>query len=104
MACHCLGRFRGILHLVDLYELPSSSVSPLFHYAFTYDDIPTARWYSNVFKFTLCVMAVDFLLNMIWFPIGVSRTYGFRSAHEAFLTTCRPVVLLRGSLLMKPLI
>ncbi|KAF9518418.1 hypothetical protein BS47DRAFT_1371047 [Hydnum rufescens UP504] len=45
------------------------------------------RWYSNVFKFTLGVMAVDFLLNMIWLPIGVSKSYGFRSAHDAFLTT-----------------
>jgi len=26
-------------------------------------------------------------LNMIWFPIGVARTYGFRSAREAFLVT-----------------
>ena len=33
-------------------------------------------------------MAVDFLLNMIWLPIGVVRTYGFRSAHDAFLLTC----------------
>lgn len=33
-------------------------------------------------------MAFDFLLNMIWLPIGVVRTYGFRSAHDAFLTTC----------------
>jgi len=32
-------------------------------------------------------MAVDFLLNMIWLPIGVVRTYGFRSAHDAFLLT-----------------
>ncbi|KAF8306255.1 amino acid transporter [Clavulina sp. PMI_390] len=45
------------------------------------------RWYSSIFKLTLGVMAVDFLLNMIWLPIGVSRTYGFRSPHEAFLTT-----------------
>lgn len=35
-------------------------------------------------------MALDFLLNMIWFPIAVVRSYGFRTAHEAFLTTCEP--------------
>ncbi|KAF8325467.1 amino acid/polyamine transporter I [Cantharellus anzutake] len=45
------------------------------------------RWYSRVFKFSLGLMAVDFLLNMIWLPIGVVKTYGFRSAHDAFLTT-----------------
>lgn len=30
---------------------------------------------------------VDFMLNMIWLPIGTSQTYGFRTAQEAFLTT-----------------
>lgn len=50
--------------------------------------LSSARWYSNIFKFTIGLMGVDFLLNMIWLPIGVSQTYGFRTAHEAFLTTC----------------
>jgi translation initiation factor 5B len=27
---------------------------------------------------------LDFLLNLIWLPIGVSRTYGFRSAKDVF--------------------
>jgi len=30
---------------------------------------------------------LDFLLNTIWLPIGTAHTYGFRTAHEAFLTT-----------------
>lgn len=42
------------------------------------------RWYSGVFKFSLFIIGVDFLLCLIWLPIGVSRTYGFRSAAEVF--------------------
>ncbi|QRV72295.1 amino acid permease [Ceratobasidium sp. AG-Ba] len=45
------------------------------------------RVYSAVFKFSMGLMILDFLLCIIWLPIGVSRTYGFRSAHDAFLTT-----------------
>lgn len=33
------------------------------------------------------MVLLDFLLNLIWLPIGVSDTYGFRTAHEAFMTT-----------------
>lgn len=32
-------------------------------------------------------VVLDFVLNMIWLPIATSKTYGFRSAHDAFLTT-----------------
>ncbi|KAG8773930.1 hypothetical protein FRC12_002229 [Ceratobasidium sp. 428] len=45
------------------------------------------RVYSAVFKFSMGLMILDFLLCIIWLPIGVSRTYGFRSAHDAFMTT-----------------
>lgn len=47
-----------------------------------------------MFKLMLFVMALDLLLNLTWFPIGVARTYGFRSAHEAFLVTSK-IALLR---------
>lgn len=30
---------------------------------------------------------LDFALNMIWLPVATSRTIGFRSAHDAFMTT-----------------
>lgn len=33
------------------------------------------------------VVLLDFLLNIIWLPIGTANTWGFRSAHEAFMTT-----------------
>lgn len=45
------------------------------------------RMYSAVFKFSVALIFVDFLLCAIWLPIGVSRTYGFRSATEVFTQT-----------------
>ena len=30
---------------------------------------------------------LDFFLNLIWLPIGVAQTWGFRTTHEAFMTT-----------------
>lgn len=30
---------------------------------------------------------LDFFLNLIWLPIGTAQTWGFRTAHEAFMTT-----------------
>lgn len=45
------------------------------------------RWYSAVFKFSIGLYMLDFLLCLIWLPIGVSRTYGFRSAKEVFTMT-----------------
>jgi len=33
-------------------------------------------------------MMLDFFLSVIWLPIAVSRTYGFRSAEEVFTATC----------------
>lgn len=47
------------------------------------------RLYSMIFKFSIGLMMVDFLLCLIWLPIGVSRTYGFRSAAGVFTTTCK---------------
>ncbi|KAI1788965.1 hypothetical protein LXA43DRAFT_1183593 [Ganoderma leucocontextum] len=45
------------------------------------------RLYSTVFKFSVALYAVDFLLCLIWLPIGVSKTYGFRPAKEVFTMT-----------------
>lgn len=42
------------------------------------------RHYRWVFRAASCVVMLDFLLNIIWFPIGVATTYGFRSAEYAF--------------------
>ena len=46
------------------------------------------RLYALVLRFATALYFVDFLLCLIWLPIGVSRTYGFRSAKEVFTSTC----------------
>ncbi|KIO26163.1 hypothetical protein M407DRAFT_24595 [Tulasnella calospora MUT 4182] len=46
-----------------------------------------ARWYSRVFKIALGLMILDFSICVIWLPIGVNKTYGFRSAKEVFTGT-----------------
>lgn len=46
------------------------------------------RLYSAVFRFSMFLMLADFLLVVIWLPIGVSKTYGFRSAKDVFTMTC----------------
>lgn len=45
------------------------------------------RTYSWVFKGSGMLMAVDFVICIIWLPIGASRSYGIRTASEALLTT-----------------
>ncbi|KAK0191521.1 hypothetical protein F5146DRAFT_1224243 [Armillaria mellea] len=45
------------------------------------------RLYSAVFRFSTALMMLDFLLCVIWLPIGVSNTYGFRDAKEVFTMT-----------------
>jgi len=40
--------------------------------------------YRYVFHIATGVIILDFLLNIIWLPIGVSQTYGFQSADWVF--------------------
>ncbi|KAJ9097597.1 hypothetical protein QFC21_004631 [Naganishia friedmannii] len=40
--------------------------------------------YSRVFKFSMFLMILDFVLCTIWLPIRVHKTYGLRSAKEVF--------------------
>ncbi|KAJ5692656.1 hypothetical protein N7462_002079 [Penicillium macrosclerotiorum] len=46
-----------------------------------------SRMYSWVFRAGVIVIIVDMLLNFIWLPIGVSKTYGFQSAEFVFTST-----------------
>jgi len=46
------------------------------------------KMYSGVFKFGISIMMLDFFLCVIWLPVGVSRTYGFRSAKDVFTMIC----------------
>jgi hypothetical protein len=45
------------------------------------------RWYRYVFQAGCGVIVLDFLLNVIWLPIGVANTYGFQSAEFVFTGT-----------------
>ena len=46
------------------------------------------KMYSGVFKFGVAITLLDLALCVVWLPIGVSKTYGFRSAHDVFTMTC----------------
>lgn len=46
------------------------------------------KWYSRIFRISVALYMLDFLLCVIWLPIGVSKTYGFRSAKDVFTMTC----------------
>jgi len=45
------------------------------------------KWYSRIFRFSLGLIMLDFFLCVVWLPIGVSKTYGFRSAKDVFTST-----------------
>lgn len=49
--------------------------------------IIAARYFKWIFYLSTSSVIVDFVLNMVWLPIATSKTYGFRSAHDAFMTT-----------------
>lgn len=46
-----------------------------------------ARFFRYVFYLSSSFVLLDFLLNIIWLPIGTANTWGFRTTHEAFMTT-----------------
>ncbi|KAI9839465.1 MAG: hypothetical protein M1819_002090 [Sarea resinae] len=50
-------------------------------------NLVPARYFRYVFWFSSGIVMLDFLLNVIWLPIGTANTWGFRTAHEAFMTT-----------------
>jgi len=45
------------------------------------------RSYAWVFRAGVIVIIIDMLLNFIWLPIGVSKTYGFQTAEFVFTST-----------------
>ncbi|KAL2849329.1 amino acid/polyamine transporter I [Aspergillus pseudodeflectus] len=45
------------------------------------------KYFRYVFWFSSAVVMLDFILNVIWLPIGVANTWGFRTAEEAFMST-----------------
>jgi len=45
------------------------------------------RLFRFIFYLSSSFVVLDFILNLVWLPIGTANTYGFRTAHEAFMTT-----------------
>jgi amino acid transporter len=45
------------------------------------------RTYKTIFRLATGTIMVDFILNLIWLPIAVSKTYGFQSAKFVFTQT-----------------
>jgi amino acid transporter len=45
------------------------------------------RTYAWVFRSGVIIIIIDILINLIWLPIGVSKTYGFQSAEFVFTST-----------------
>ncbi|KAE9965974.1 hypothetical protein BLS_007289 [Venturia inaequalis] len=45
------------------------------------------KTYRNIFRLATGIIMLDFFLNIIWLPIGVSKTYGFQSAKWVFTET-----------------
>ncbi|KAI8667508.1 hypothetical protein NCS56_00887300 [Fusarium sp. Ph1] len=45
------------------------------------------RYFKWIFTLSSSVVILDFVLNLIWLPIATSKTIGFRSTHDAFMTT-----------------
>lgn len=43
--------------------------------------------YSLIFRLATGIIILDFLLNVIWLPIAVSKSYGFQSAEYVFTQT-----------------
>ncbi|KIK98162.1 hypothetical protein PAXRUDRAFT_824178 [Paxillus rubicundulus Ve08.2h10] len=54
------------------------------------------KFYSGIFKFAIALIMLDFFLCVIWLPIGVSKTYGFRSASDVFTMTYNGTGALAG--------
>lgn len=45
------------------------------------------KHYKLIFRLATGIILLDFLLNIIWLPIGVHNTYGFQSAEFVFTQT-----------------
>ncbi|KAL1614700.1 hypothetical protein SLS54_009573 [Diplodia seriata] len=50
-------------------------------------QILVPRYFRWVFYASSFTVVLDFVMNLIWLPIGTANTYGFRSTHDAFMTT-----------------
>ena len=45
------------------------------------------KTYKYIFRIATAIIMIDFFLNVIWLPIAVSKSYGFKSAEYVFTQT-----------------
>ncbi|KAJ5396617.1 Amino acid/polyamine transporter I [Penicillium cosmopolitanum] len=50
-------------------------------------NLASPRVFKYIFWFSTGAVFLDFILNVIWLPVGAHNTYGLRTAQEAFMTT-----------------
>ncbi|CEQ40513.1 SPOSA6832_02158 [Sporobolomyces salmonicolor] len=58
--------------------------SPLLGLNGADDFPPVAKNFTWIFKASAAIIFIDFMLTIIWLPVGVSKTYGFQSAKWVF--------------------
>ncbi|KAI5477323.1 amino acid transmembrane transporter [Pseudohyphozyma bogoriensis] len=58
--------------------------SELFLLVTILSNLLSPKNFSWIFKASAFIIALDFLLTVIWLPIGVSKTYGFQNAKFVF--------------------
>jgi amino acid transporter len=62
------------------------SYDPLYLWPVT-TLIIIARVFRYIFWLSTGAVFLDFVLNLVWLPIGAHETYGLRTAEQAFMTT-----------------
>ena len=72
-----------LLAIISNYLPRTFAVITSYHCAHPSLQYP-ARAYTWVFRASMGIIVIDFLLTFIWLPIGVSQTYGFQSAEWVF--------------------
>ena len=100
VAAECQGAANFLLSEITVFELPFSTdtgdikfravqwiVSEAILFISIGFNYLSPRTYRHIFKFATAVVLLDFFLNIIWLPIGVSKTYGFQSAEFVFTQT-----------------
>lgn len=70
-------KFRAVQWIMTEIMLAGAAIWNLF----------PPRYFKAIFYLSTFFVMLDFVLNMIWLPVATKRTYGFRSAHDAFMTT-----------------
>ena len=100
VAVECQGAANFLLSEITVFNLPFPTdtnnikfravqwiVSEAFLFISVGMNYIKPSKYRNVFRIATAVVMLDFFINIIWLPIGVSKTYGFQSASFVFTQT-----------------